>query len=379
MFDSCAGTLLKRATVSFVLLGAIFSSACSTRILHRQPRYRIVAYVHRRADMYRIGAEKLTHINYAFGTVSESGEIVLSPDAPAHFSQLQALKAKNPRVKVILSVGGWGADNFSDAAFNRATREKFAASAIAVIKRYALDGLDLDWEYPGQPGPGIKFREEDKEDFTLLLKTLREQLDALSDERKRSGSDRYTLTIATAGGPYFQHTEMDRLHIYVDWINIMGYDMAGQWSKTTGHHAALFAPAAIHSSESFVKQHLAAGIPARKLVLGVPFYGRAWCGVDPKERGLHQSVEAYLGSYPYSTLQRLYINQQGFTRHWDRAAHAPFLWNPTSGIFITYEDPVSLREKARFVKRHHLGGIMYWDQSSDPDEILLDTLFYNLR
>jgi chitinase len=370
---------VKRAIVSLVLLSATFSSACSTRFLHRQPRYRIVAYVHRRADMYRISAEKLTHINYAFGTVSESGEIVLGRDAPAHFSQLQALKAKNPKVKVILSVGGWGADNFSDAAFNRDTREKFAASAIAVIKRYALDGLDLDWEYPGQPGPGIKFRDEDKEDFTLLLKTLREQLDALSDGRKRSGPDRYTLTIATAGGPYFQHTQMDRLHVYVDWINIMGYDMAGAWSKTTAHHAALFAPAASHSSESFVQQHLAAGIPARKLVLGVPFYGRAWCGVDPKERGLHQSVEAFLGSFPYSTLQRLYINQQGFTRYWDPAAHAPFLWNPESGIFITYEDPASLREKARFVKRHHLGGVMYWEQSEDPDEILLNTLFSNLQ
>jgi chitinase len=363
-----SGTM-KRAIAAL----AILTAACSAH------QYRIIAYVHRRADMYSIGAKKLTHINYAFGTVSESGEIILRSDAPAHFSQLQALKAKNPRLKVILSVGGWGADNFSEAAFNRATREKFAASAIALIKRYALDGIDLDWEYPGQPGPGIKFREEDKENFTLLLKTLRQQLDALSDERKRVGGDRYTLTIATAGGPYFQHTEMDRLHVYVDWINIMGYDMAGEWSKTTAHHAALFAPPAGHSSESFVKEHLAVGIPSRKLVLGVPFYGRAWCGVDPKEGGLHQSVEAYLGSYPYSILQRQYINQQGFTRQWDRAAHAPYLWNPASGIFITYEDPASLREKARYVKRHRLGGIMYWEQSADPDEILLNTLFYNLR
>ncbi len=364
--------------LAIVLLATAFSTACCT-FTHCEPQYRIVAYVHRRADMYRIGAEKLTHINYAFGLVNENGEVVLSREAPAHFSQLQALKAKNPRLKVILSVGGWGADNFSDAAFNRTTREKFAASAIALIKRYALDGLDLDWEYPGQPGPGIKYREEDKEDFTLLLKTLRQQLDALSDERGRTGSDRYTLTIATAGGPYFQHTEMDRLHVYVDWINIMGYDFAGEWSKTTAHHAALFGPPAGESSEAFVKQHLAAGIPARKLVLGVPFYGRAWCGVNPAANGLHQSMEMYLRSFPYSTLQQQFINQQGYRRYWDREAHAPYLWNPSSGIFITYEDPASLHEKARFVKRHHLGGIMYWEQSEDPDEILLNALFYNLR
>jgi chitinase len=360
---------MRHAATALVLL----SVACATH------QYRIVAYVHRRADMYRIGAEKLTHINYAFGKVGEDGEIFLGPDAAAHFSQLQALKAKNPRLKVILSVGGWGADNFSDAAFNRVTREKFAASAIAIIKRYALDGLDLDWEYPGQPGPGIKFRDEDKEDFTLLLKTLRERLDALSDARGRTGSDRYTLTIATAAGPYFQHTEMERLHVYVDWINIMGYDFAGEWSKITAHNASLFAAAPAASSESFVMQHLAAGIPPRKLVLGVPFYGRAWCGVDPRENGLHQTVEAYVGSVPYSALVHDYINRQGFKRYWDHSSHAPYLWNPQSGIFITYEDPVSLRDKARFVKRHHLGGIMYWEQSEDPDEILLNALFYNLQ
>ena len=90
-------------------------------------------------------------------------------------------------------------------------------------------------------------------------------------------------------------------------------------------------------------------------------------------------MEAYQGSLPYSTLTRQYINQQGFRRYWDHAAHAPYLWNPSSGIFITYEDPVSLRDKALFVKRHHLGGIMYWEQSEDPDEILLDALFYNLQ
>ncbi|PYQ56981.1 MAG: chitinase, partial [Acidobacteria bacterium] len=122
------------------LLLALLATACST-FPHREPRYRIVAYVYRRADMYRIGVEKLTHINYAFGLVNPNSEIVLPRDGPAHLTQLQALKAKNPKLKIILSVGGWGADNFSEAAFNQTTREKFAASAIALLKQYALDGL----------------------------------------------------------------------------------------------------------------------------------------------------------------------------------------------------------------------------------------------
>ena len=357
---------------SLALAVLVLTTACGTQ-------YRIVAYASRRTDISRIGADKLTHINYAFGRVSESGEVLLSADGPAHLAQLQALKAKNPKLKVILSIGGWGADNFSDAAFNRATREHFASSALDVVRQYALDGIDLDWEYPGQPGPGIMFREEDREDFTALLKILRERLDALSDARQRHGPDRYTLTIATAGGPYFQHTEMDRLHKYVDWINIMGYDFAGEWSKTTAHHAGLFGPVAAVSSEAFVKEHLAAGIPSRKLVLGVPFYARAWCGVYPTASGLQQPVEGYEGSIPFSVLMRQYVDQHGFERHWDKAAHAPYLWNPKSAIFITYEDAQSLRDKARFVKRNRLGGIMYWEQSEDPDEVLLDAIFSALR
>src|SRR6185503_19386069 len=103
---------------------------------------------------HSFAADKLTHINYAFALVSKEGEVVLNnPESPAHLSQLQALKAKNPALKIIVSVGGWGADNFSDAALTDASRDKFAKSVTALIKRYALDGIDLDWEYPGQPGP----------------------------------------------------------------------------------------------------------------------------------------------------------------------------------------------------------------------------------
>ena len=248
-------------------------TVCANVSSAKQPKYMIVGYVFRSSNIHGIGADKLTHINYAFALVSKDGDVVLkNPDAPAHLSQLQALKAKNPSLKIIVSVGGWGADNFSDAALTDTSRDKFARSVIALIKRYALDGIDLDWEYPGQPGPGIKYRPEDKENFTSLLRTIRRQLDALSDERGRKGSDRYTLTIASAAGEYFEHTEMDKLHVYLDWINIMAYDFYTSSAKTTGHHTGLYrslsAGNSVASAEASVKQHLAAGIPARKLVMG---------------------------------------------------------------------------------------------------------------
>jgi chitinase len=349
-----------------------------------QPKYMIIGYVFGPAEVYAMSAEKLTHINYAFALVSKEGDIVLNNlDSPARLSQLQALKAKNPSLKIILSVGGWGADNFSDAALTETSREKFARSAVGLVKRYALDGIDLDWEYPGQPGPGIKYRSEDKENFTFLLKAVRQHIDALSDERVRKGTDRYTLSIASAAGDYFKHTEMDKVHIYLDWINIMTYDFYTSAAKTTGHHTglsrSLSAGDSIDYAEASIRQHLDAGIPRRKLVVGAAFYGRAFTGVNPQNNGLYQPYERFASVYSYSALARDFINKQGFKRLWDEAAKAPFLWNADSATFITYEDPDSLKAKAEFVKLHRLGGIMYWEHSHDPAELLLSTIFEHLR
>lgn len=350
----------------------------------RPSTYRIIGYVGGRTNIHRIGAEKLTHLNYAFAVVNKDGDILLrNPNAPAHLSQLQALKAKNPALKILVSVGGWGADNFSDAALTEEARDKFARSAVALLKQYALDGIDLDWEYPGQPGPGIKYRPEDKENFTLMLKTLRQQLDALSDERGRRGTDRFALSIASTNGEYFQHTEMDKLHVYLDWINIMTYDFYNSLTRTTGHHTGLYhsdnAGDSDRYTEASIKQHLEAGIPADKLVVGAAFYSRAFSGVNPEHHGLFQPYDRYAGDFPYPKLVREYVNKQGFTRYWDSAAKAPYLWNAESRTLISYDDPESLKAKAEFVKARHLGGMMYWEHSQDPEEVLLDAIVSGLR
>lgn len=348
----------------------LFLAGCAPilQVVEPEPSYRTIAYLFGgRADIDRISAHKLTHINYAFALVTQEGELTFrEAEGPSHLAQLQSLKSRNPKLKILVSVGGWGADNFSDAALTDDSRRKFTVSAVSMLKRYALDGIDIDWEYPGQPGPGIKFRAEDKRNFTLLLKTLREHLDA-----SRKG---YLLTIASSAGKYFEHTEMDRLHVYLDWINIMTYDFAGSWTSTTGHHAGLYPTAA-----AFVRQHLAAGIPPHKLVLGVPFYGRGWTGVTPVNNGLNQSYQGQPTEYSFSELNRRYVNQQGFVRYWDSRARAAYLWDAASREFISYEDPDSLREKTRFIIQQELGGVMFWEYSQDPEEKLRDVLYDNLR
>src|SRR6185369_10173744 len=172
----------------------------------------------------------------------------------------------------------------------------------------------------------------------LMLKTFRQYLDALSDERGRKGTERYTLTIASTNGEYFKHTEMEKLHVYLDWINIMTYDFYNSLTKVTGHHTGLYhsdkAGDSTRYTEASVKQHLDAGIPPEKLVIGAAFYSRAFTGVNPENNGLFQPYQRYAGDYSYSKLVSDYIDKQGFKRYWDDTASAPYLWNSETRTLI---------------------------------------------
>lgn len=347
------------------------------------PGFRVVGYVAGWSIPPVIHAEKLTHINFAFARIDSGGEIAFeSPNLAPGLKSLLALKKQNPQLKVIVSVGGWTADGFSDAALTDTSRNTFARSVVELLREHDVDGIDLDWEYPGQGVAGIKYRAEDKQNFTLLLKTLRAQLDAASEARSRTGRDRYTLTIASADREYFDHTEMDKLHVYLDWINIMSYDFFNSLTSTTGHHAGLyaseFAAPTDRNADSSVRQHIAAGIPRAKLVLGVAFYGRGFAGVKQPNNGLNQPYERYEGD-SYADLEDKLIGRQGFVRYWDERAKAPYLWNGASKAFISYDDPQSIRAKADYVHDNHLGGMMFWELSQDRNDALLDVIVTSLR
>jgi chitinase len=357
------------------------STGCASLapVAQRTPNYQLVGYVAGWENFPRIDAKKLTALNYAFAHIDAAGKVVLDqPLAEDFLSRVRALKSGNPHLKILVSVGGWGADGFSDAASTEISRATFAQSAVDLIARNDVDGIDLDWEYPGLPGPGIRYRSEDKRNFTLLLQTLRGRLDALARERGRRADDHYLLTAALADGEFVAHIELDRIHTYLDWIDLMTYDFHNSLTKTTGHHAALSRSATSVANERSVEravgEYLAAGVPPRKLVVGVPFYGRAFAGVKADNRGLDQSYAHYEGDYPWSRLVADFIDRNGYVRYWDATANVPYLWNAQTHVFISYDDPQSLALKARFVKGHGLGGMMYWEQSQDRDGQLLDVL-----
>lgn len=345
--------------------------------------FRIVAYVAGWSVPPVIHAEKLTHINFAFAKIDGGGKVAFEdPHAVATLKSLLALRKQNSRLKVIVSVGGWEADGFSDAALTDASRRTFARSVVELLREHDVDGIDLDWEYPGQGVAGIMYRTEDRQNFTRLLQTLRGQLDATSDAEGRAGRERYTLTIASADREYFEHTEMDELHVYLDWINIMSYDFFNSLTSTTGHHAGLYASEfsapTDRNADASVRQHVAAGIPPDKLVLGVAFYGRRFAGVEPLNNGLNQPYAGYEGDHSYAELAEKLIGRQGFVRHWDERAKAPFLWNGETKTFITYDDPQSIRAKAGYVRDNRLGGMMFWELSQDRDDELLDVIMTSL-
>jgi chitinase len=324
----------------------------------------------------QVDGKYLTRINYAFANIKD-GRMVLGAAADAqNFALLTALRNANPRLTVLVSVGGWlWSQNFSDMALTAARRRVFEESAMEFLAQYDLDGLDIDWEYPGLPGAGHPHRAEDKENFTALLSELRARFDAESRKTHR----RLYLTIAMGGGAdVIAHTEMRKVARYVDTVNLMTYDYYEAGSDpTTGHHAPLFAnpadPKKVSSDET-VREYEKEGVPAAKILLGVPFYGRAWGDVADQNHGLFQPGKAVAGfDGQYSSIAANLLGQ-GFTRYWDDAAKAPYLYNAEKHIFVSYEDPESLAAKCKYVRERKLGGVMFWEYFGDPEQKLLQTI-----
>ena len=130
--------------------------------------------------------------------------------------------------------------------------------------------------------------------------------------------------------------------------------------------------AAGRNADATVRGYLAAGVPPDKLLLGVPFYGKAWAGVPDVDHGLHQPHAGKPprppggGGYSYRTLAAHYIDQSA-KRYWHERAKAPWLYDPKAGLMVTYDDPQSLRLKAEYARDHHLGGVMIWELSEDDE------------
>jgi chitinase len=375
--------------ICFLLSLTLFTSPAAGQ--SSRSDYKVIAYMMgSRSGSYPDSLIRmLTHINFAFAKVVD-GEMVFQGRTKEHeqriresVARIMEFKKVQPSLKVLISVGGWGAEGFSDAALSDASRKKFAESGNRLIQEYGFDGIDIDWEYPGQPGAGNVYRPEDKENFTLMLKALRENLDKLSKEQNRKKKDYLLLTIATGADQAFvDHTNLGEAQKYLDFINIMTYDFHSGLHPVSGHHTNLYKSAlpgaSDISTEIAVDRHISAGVPANKLVIGVPFYGRFWTHVPETSNGVYQKSGS-VGNYKlYSDIRKNFLTNPAFKRYWDPEAKAPYLYSKDSSMMISYDDPESLGLKMKFLKQKGLTGVMFWEYHGDHDGELLNTLHKSL-
>ena len=326
-------------------------------------------------DINMLSPEKITHINYAFVDVKD-GKAFLTNEVTdtVNFRKLNELKKQNPDLKILISIGGWGwSRNFSDAVLTSEKQKTFAKSAVEIMGKYNLDGVDIDWEYPAIPGDvGNVYRPEDKKNYTLMFAAIRAELDALS----KTTSKKYLLTTAVGGFQQFiDSTEMGKAQEYLDYVNIMSYD--SQSSKIAIHHTNLYPSESYEKSNSAsiaIDGFIKAGVPAEKLVMGIAFYGRIFQMKKGTSKGVGEPIDKQIQGKGYTHIKDSLVNKNEYYRYWDNQAQAPYLYNFHKGIFVTYDDEESVKAKCGYVKEHNMAGVMFWEYSSDPKEYLLNEI-----
>lgn len=318
---------MNRLFFTFIIaLMAVMASAADSS------KHFVIAYVTSWSDVIP-DPSVMTHINYAFGHVNDTFDGIRI-DNPDRLWKIAELRGQNPGLKILLSIGGWGSGRFSEMVACDSTRHSFCRDAGRVISDYRLDGIDIDWEYPGSPGGGISHAATDIDNFSLLMRDLR---DAIGSEK--------LLTLATyAGGKFYKFRDFIEA---VDFVNIMTYDM----TSAPGHHAPLFESDLFtgNSCEKSVNAHVEQGVPLEKICLGLPFYGR---GI----KGSHDFVN-------YRDIKSL----DGCRQMRDTKACVPYLVNADGNIVLGYDDDVSLKDKCAYAKQRGLAGVMYWDYAGDDE------------
>lgn len=335
--------------------------------------------------------EQLTHIIFSFTEVID-GEMKFPEDTLGLMLKRLVKERKNhPNLKVMVACGGWtGSKGFSDMAMTDEGRKKFVESALKFIKEYDIDGLDIDWEYPGLPGDNNPYHPADKENFTKLMCELKTGMNNICDY--------LVLSWASAGWEMaYDFIELDKVMQCANYINVMSYDLAGGGDPYTSHHTNLGlitmediqdTPAAAKmieegdltkpfSTEKMVNFLLDKGVDPVKIVIGSNFSGRAWQGVPHENNGLYQlnRGRARLRA-TYSVIRESMEDKNGFVRYWDQVAKAPYLYNAKDSLFITYDDTLSVRLKTKYAAEKGLGGIMFWQLGADaPEDGLLDAIY----
>lgn len=298
----------------------------------------------------------LDFVIYAFVEIDSSGQLVVP--TPTYLRSLVRLRDVNPNIQVIAAIGGWGAEGFSDAALTPKSRYDFSRNVQNLIYEYNLDGIDIDWEYPGSSASGIKSRPEDRENFTLLLTALRDVL----------GDETWISVAGTGDNDYLRRSaEIDKIAPIITHFNLMSYDFtAGETGDNAKRHQANLFDSDLslpgYSVDFMVKNLIDAGLPSEKLLLGIPFYGRFGATITRS----------------YDELRRAYINKNGYQYNFDNDAKVPYLIK--DGEFaMSFDNEVSTFLKSQYALQNCLGGIFSWQSTFDQANVLLRAMYESIN
>ena len=301
-------------------------------------------------------ASRINQLNYSFALI-KNGQAT-----GAHWQGIREITSylrQHPSVDGVLSVGGWGADGFSQACATAEGRARLADSILALMDQHGFIGVDIDWEYPGSSIAGIASSEEDVENWYELLRLLRAGL----DERQAASGRRHILSVALG---IDQAVDPARLNGLVDQAVLMAYDI-GSGDKITCHQSGLYPTGgATVSGASSVKALVSGGMDKGKILLGIPAYGRMWRQAASDGDGL--GVKAGTSGnrvLDYAEVQQL--QNSGYTRSYDEEAQAAWWYDGTN--FVSAEDEQSLRYKARWVLDQGLLGTAVWAYAHDDGTV----------
>ena len=290
----------------------------------------------------KVDFKNLTHIAHAFIWPNADGSLASYDNFL--YPQLIA-RTHQAGKKIVVSIGGWGqSDGFSPMAANATARAKFVESVKNFCVNNGYDGADIDWEFPQS--------NTDRANLTRLVQELRAAFDAVDADMLLT----MAVPISDWSGKWFDFAALKN---HLNWIGGMTYDFHGSWTSHAGHNSPLYAPP--NEPEGSVDlgiQYLQSrGIPAEKIFLGLPFYGKEFTTKELYGSSTGCSDRRYNEIVPLLTA--------GWTYHWDNLTKVPFLTNSNHTKLISFDDTVSVRIKCEYVKQKKLGGVIIWELSQD--------------
>ncbi len=325
--------------------------------------------VHTLSSVTQMQAKKLTHLNIAFAPVQDGITVLTLSDN--ELFELARIRRANPELAILVSTGGGGNQGHGEATRTEAGLHRLVQSTMDIVRRYGLDGIDCDWEFPGDTGILAE-----KYQHTALFRLYRQQLDALSRE---TGRKMWLTTAAGSGQWYLDRTEIAQSHRYLDFINLMTYD-SNTGVSVTGHHTHLYEPKAClrpQSADYNIRLMVGAGVPVEKILMGIAFYSHRWDFVPDVDHGFFQETHHNNIFGPdYTEIALRYENKMGYTKYFDEDAKAPYLFNGQT--FLTYDDPLSVKYKCQYVREHHMAGVFYWVHHADLTDQLFQAAYDNL-